>query len=120
MQVPGRHVLVVEGHSVRTGDGTTEITEVGVVTDDDVCGDLGGGGVGRTGQQPDGLAELDRRGLHHPGQLTVTDDGHDGHSGSVGTGVTCGFSHALNYSQGSARPEMSATLTSAGAAGRRR
>ena len=89
-QVPGGYVLMVEGDDVRALGGRLECREVGVVADDDIGGDLGGRSCGRSGEKPHGLSHLDRGGLHHPGELTVADDGDYRHSGGVRLVVSTG------------------------------
>ncbi len=73
-QVLGRYVLVVERHDRRVGHDRPQRVEVGVVTDDVVGDDLGGGHVGRLGEEPDADAEADRGLLHHASQLATADD----------------------------------------------
>ena len=87
LQDVGRHVLVVEGDDVARGGEGPHGLEVGVVPDRGAGHDERRGGALALGEDRELDAELDRRALHHPGELAAADDADDGES----TGGTLGL-----------------------------
>ncbi len=86
VEVVGRHVLVVEGDHGGTVGDLPERREVGVVADQLVGDDLGGGDALGLGEQAQREAERDRGLGHHPGQLPAPDDGERGSAVATGRG----------------------------------
>ena len=68
-----RDLLVVERHDVAAGSECPQRRQVVDVADRDIRHDLGGGGVGRLGEQAEPYAEGDASLVRHPGELPTTD-----------------------------------------------
>ena len=74
---------MVESHGLRTGDSALNIFPDVVVADDNVRTHLRCGSIRRTGEQTDGLSQLNGLSLHHTSQLTVTNHRHNRHAISM-------------------------------------
>ena len=73
------HVLVVERQRVGTDRCAAKSVEVGVAAEHDVGADLSCRLVRSPGEHSERLAQGHRRLVSHPGQLSATDHGDDGH-----------------------------------------
>ena len=79
-------MLVVEGdHAGALGD-PAQRRQVGVVADELVGDDLGGGDALGLGEQAQREAQRDRGLGHHPGELAAADDGERGGAVRAGRG----------------------------------